>query len=100
MLRSLREKPTDYLRAFLQIDANYRALQLFTYQAGSGNEVRRLLQLSLPREALFPLRYQAGTLLFHQGATLRRCAGSRRCRSRCSRPTARSRSPKVAEAVT
>ena len=30
--------------------------------------MRRLLQLALPRTALFPLRYQAGTLLFHQDA--------------------------------
>ena len=69
VIRSLREKPEDYLRAFLQIDAAYRALLLFTYQSWLWNEgVRRLLQLSLPRTALFPLRYQAGTLLFHQDA--------------------------------
>jgi len=67
VIRSLREKPEDYLRAFLQIDAAYRALLLFTYQSWLWNEgVRRLLQLALPRTALFPLRYQAGTLLFHQ----------------------------------
>jgi len=67
VIRSLREKPGDYLRAFLQIDAAYRALLLFTYQSWLWNEgVRRLLQLVLPRTALFPLRYQAGTLLFHQ----------------------------------
>ncbi len=67
IIRSLREKPEDYLRAFLQIDAAYRALLLFTYQSWLWNEgVRRLLQLALPRTALFPLRYQAGTLLFHQ----------------------------------
>jgi tRNA pseudouridine13 synthase len=69
VIRSLREKPEDYLRAFLQIDAAYRALLLFTYQSWLWNEgVRRLLQLALPRTALFPLRYQAGTLLFHQDA--------------------------------
>ena len=69
VIRSLREKPEDFLRAFLQIDAAYRALLLFTYQSWLWNEgVRRLLQLSLPRTALFPLRYQAGTLLFHQDA--------------------------------
>ena len=66
VIRSLREKPADYLRAFLQIDSSYRALLLFTYQSWLWNEgVRRLLQLVLPRTALFPLRYQAGTLLFH-----------------------------------
>jgi len=69
IIRSLREKPEDYLRAFLQIDAAYRALLLFTYQSWLWNEgVRRLLQIALPRTALFPLRYQAGTLLFHQDA--------------------------------
>jgi len=69
VIRSLREKPEDYLRAFLQIDASYRALLLFTYQSWLWNEgVRRLLQLALPRTALFPLRYQAGTLLFHHDA--------------------------------
>jgi tRNA pseudouridine13 synthase len=69
VLRSLREKPDDYLRAFLQVDAAYRALHLFAYQSWLWNEgVRRLLQLSLSREALFPMRYQAGTLLFHRDA--------------------------------
>jgi tRNA pseudouridine13 synthase len=69
VIRSLREKPEDHLRAFLQIDASYRALLLFTYQSWLWNEgVRRLLQLALPRTMLFPLRYQAGTLLFHQDA--------------------------------
>ncbi len=69
VLRSLREKPGDFVRAFLQIDSAYRALLLFTYQSYLWNEgVRRLLQLALPREHLFPLPYQAGTLLFHQDA--------------------------------
>jgi tRNA pseudouridine13 synthase len=69
VLRSLREKPSDYLRAFLQIDSNYRAMLLFTYQSYLWNEgVRRLLQLMLPREHLFPLPYQAGTLLLHRDA--------------------------------
>ncbi len=70
ILRSLREHPTDYVRAFLQIDADYRAMLLFTYQSYLWNEgVRRYLQLLLPREHLFPLRYQAGTLLFHREAS-------------------------------
>ena len=69
VLRSLREKPQDFARAFLQIDADYRAMLLFTYQSYLWNEgVRRLFQLLLPREHLFPLRYQAGTLLFHREA--------------------------------
>lgn len=70
VLRSLREKPEDYVRAFVQIDADYRAILLFTYQSYLWNEgVRRLLQLTFPREHLFPLPYQAGTLLFHRDAS-------------------------------
>ncbi|HVE84912.1 MAG TPA: tRNA pseudouridine(13) synthase TruD [Myxococcales bacterium] len=69
ILRSLREKPGDPVRAFLQIDADHRAMLLFTYQSYLWNEgVRRLLQLLLPREQLFPVPYQAGTLLFHRDA--------------------------------
>ncbi|WNG37279.1 tRNA pseudouridine(13) synthase TruD [Archangium violaceum] len=69
ILKSLREHPGDYLRAFLQIDASYRAMLLFTYQSYLWNEgVRRYLQLLLPRENLFPMKYQAGTLLFHRDA--------------------------------
>lgn len=69
ILQSLRAKPSDFITAFLQIDANYRALQLFTYQSYLWNEgVRRLLATLLPREALFPMPYQAGTLLFHRDA--------------------------------
>ncbi|HZI13029.1 MAG TPA: tRNA pseudouridine(13) synthase TruD [Myxococcus sp.] len=70
ILKSLREYPNDWLRAFMQIDADYRAMQLFTYQSYLWNEgVRRYLQLLLPREQLFPMRYQAGTLLFHRDAS-------------------------------
>ncbi|WP_426731378.1 tRNA pseudouridine(13) synthase TruD [Myxococcus faecalis] len=69
VLRALREEPKDFTRAFLQIDADYRAMQLFTYQSYLWNEgVRRYLQLLLPRESLFPMRYQAGSLLFHKDA--------------------------------
>lgn len=69
ILHALRKDPTDYLKAFLQIDSDYRALILFTYQSYLWNEgVRRLLQLLLPRESLFPMPYQAGTLLFHREA--------------------------------
>src|SRR5262249_34614501 len=100
VIRSLREKPTDYLRAFLQIDASYRALQLFAYQSWLWNEgVRRLLQLSLPREALFPIRYQAGTLLFHQEAdpaTLRWLQG---LSFPLLAPDSQIADPRVAEAV-
>ncbi|WP_422723992.1 tRNA pseudouridine(13) synthase TruD [Hyalangium rubrum] len=70
ILRSLRDHPGDWVRAFLQIDADYRAMLLFTYQSYLWNEgVRRYLQLLLPREHLFPMRYQAGTLLFHRDAS-------------------------------
>lgn len=69
IIRSLKEKPEDFARAFLQIDADYRALLLFTYQSYLWNEgARRLLQLTLPREHMFPVVYQAGTLLFHRDA--------------------------------
>lgn len=69
ILKSLREHPGDYLRAFLQIDSAYRAMLLFTYQSYLWNEgVRRYLQLLLPRENLFPMKYQAGTVLFHRDA--------------------------------
>ncbi|AFE10556.1 tRNA pseudouridine synthase D [Corallococcus coralloides DSM 2259] len=70
ILRSLREHPGDWLRAFLQIDSDYRAMILFEYQSFLWNEgVRRYLQLMLPREAMFPMRYQAGTLLHYRDAT-------------------------------
>ncbi len=70
ILSALREKPRDFLNAFLQIDSDYRAMQLFTFQSWLWNEgVRRLMQLVFPREHLFPMPYQAGTLLFHRDAT-------------------------------
>ncbi len=70
ILKVLRDRPKDFVDAFLQIDKNYRALLLFTYQSYLWNEgVRRLLQLMLPREQLFPMPYQAGTLLFHRDAS-------------------------------
>ncbi|NOK39608.1 tRNA pseudouridine(13) synthase TruD [Corallococcus exercitus] len=69
ILRSLRDHPGDWLRAFLQIDSDYRAMILFEYQSYLWNEgVRRYLQLMLPRESMFPMRYQAGTLLHFRDA--------------------------------
>ncbi len=69
VLNSLREDPKDYLKAFLQIDSDYRAMILFTFQSYLWNEgARRLLQITLPREHLFPMPYQAGTLLHHKDA--------------------------------
>ncbi|MBI3181373.1 MAG: tRNA pseudouridine(13) synthase TruD [Myxococcales bacterium] len=70
ILAALRRNGKDFKGAFLQIDSAYRALQLFAYQSYLWNEgVRRLLQLLLPREQLFPMPYQAGTLLFHRDAS-------------------------------
>jgi tRNA pseudouridine13 synthase len=69
VLRSLKEEPRDFKRAFLEIDRDVRAMHLFAYQSYLWNEgVRRLLQLMFPREHLFPIPYQAGTLLFHKDA--------------------------------
>ena len=69
ILTSLRNEPKNYLRAFLQIDSAHRAMQLFSFQSYLWNEgVRRLLQLMFSREQLFPMSYQAGTLLFHRDA--------------------------------
>jgi tRNA pseudouridine13 synthase len=69
ILKSLRDEPTDFVSAFLAIDSDQRAMQLFTYQSYIWNEsARRLLQLLLPREAIFPMPYQAGTLLHHKDA--------------------------------
>lgn len=70
IIRALRDDPQDFLKAFLQIEANYRALMLFEYQSYLWNEgARRLLQLAFPREHLFPMPYQAGTLLHHTDAS-------------------------------
>ncbi|MBN1203378.1 MAG: tRNA pseudouridine(13) synthase TruD [Myxococcaceae bacterium] len=100
LLRSLRERPTDYLRAFLQIDADYRAMLLFTYQSYLWNEgVRRYLQLLLPREHLFPLRYQAGTLLFHREASPEVLRTLREARFPLLAPESTFHDPKVEEAV-
>jgi tRNA pseudouridine13 synthase len=70
IIRALLQQPGNFQNAFLQIDSNYRALQIFTFQSYLWNEgVRRLLQLMLPREHLFPMPYQAGSLLFHRDAS-------------------------------
>ena len=100
VLRSLREKPDDYVRAFLQIDADYRAMLLFTYQSYLWNEgVRRLMQLSMPREQLFPMPYQAGTLLFHRDADLETLEWLRRATFPLLSPDSKISEPKVKEAV-
>ncbi len=100
ILRSLRERPEDYLRAFLQVDADYRALLLFTYQSWLWNEgVRRLLQLTLPRSSLFPMRYQAGTLLFHVDADPESLAFLRTATFPLLAPDTRLGETRIAEAV-
>ncbi len=100
ILRSLREHPTDFVRAFLQIDADYRALLLFTYQSWLWNEgVRRLLQLLLPRTSLFPMRYQAGTLLFHTDADPETLAFLRSATFPLLAPNTPLAEPRIAEAV-
>jgi tRNA pseudouridine13 synthase len=100
ILKSLREHPGDYLRAFLQIDASYRAMLLFTYQSYLWNEgVRRYLQLLLPREHLFPLKYQAGTLLFYRDADPEVLRTLRESTFPLLAPDTRIEDPKVKEAV-
>ena len=78
VVRSLKEKPEDYLRAFLQIDSAYRALLLFTYQSWLWNEgVRRLLQIALPaRRRSSRSATRPGRCSSTRTRTPRRCAGS------------------------
>ncbi len=69
ILDSLRREPKDFRRAFLQIDAKYRAMLVFTYQSYLWNEgVRRFLISMLPGQSLLALNYQAGKLLFPRDA--------------------------------
>lgn len=101
ILRSLREHPGDWLRAFLQIDSDYRAMILFEYQSFLWNEgVRRYLQLMLPREAMFPMRYQAGTLLHYRDATPDVLHTLREKTFPLVGPDTTFEDPKVAEAMT
>ncbi len=100
ILRALRDYPGDWVRAFLQIDASYRAMLLFTYQSYLWNEgVRRYLQLLLPREDLFPMRYQAGTLLFHRNASPEVMKTLREATFPLLAPDSTFQDPKVEEAV-
>ncbi|WNZ58662.1 tRNA pseudouridine(13) synthase TruD [Myxococcus sp. MxC21-1] len=100
VLKSLRDQPGDYLRAFMQIDADYRAMLIFTYQSFLWNEgVRRYLQLMLPREHLFPMRYQAGTLLFHRDASPEVLRTLRDASFPLLAPNSTFSDPKVEEAV-
>jgi tRNA pseudouridine13 synthase len=100
ILQALRASPSDFVNAFLQIDARYRALLLFTYQSYLWNEgVRRLLATLLPREALFPMPYQAGTLLFHRDAPLEVLRELREMRFPLLAPDSRIEDPRVRAAV-
>jgi tRNA pseudouridine13 synthase len=101
ILKSLRDEPGDFVRAFMQIDSDYRAMLLFTYQSYLWNEgVRRYLQLLLPREHLFPMRYQAGTLLFHRDASPEVLRTLRDATFPLLAPDTTFTDPKVEEAVT
>jgi tRNA pseudouridine13 synthase len=100
ILSALRDEPHDFVNAFLQIDADYRALLLFTYQSFLWNEgARRLLQLVLPRESIFPMPYQAGTLLHHTDAPPDVLAYLKKATFPLLAPNSSFRDPKVEEAV-
>ncbi|NBD11033.1 MULTISPECIES: tRNA pseudouridine(13) synthase TruD [Corallococcus] len=101
ILRSLRDNPGDWLKAFLQIDSDYRAMILFEYQSFLWNEgVRRYLQLMLPREHMFPMRYQAGTLLHFRDAAPDVLHTLREKTFPLVGPDSTFEDPKVAEAMT
>ncbi|WP_369414404.1 tRNA pseudouridine(13) synthase TruD [Corallococcus soli] len=100
ILRSLRDHPGDWMRAFLQIDSDYRAMILFEYQSYLWNEgVRRYLQLLLPREHMFPMRYQAGTLLHFRDASPEVLQSLREATFPLVGPDTTFSDPKVAEAM-
>jgi tRNA pseudouridine13 synthase len=100
ILKVLREEPKNFVQAFLQIDAKYRALLLFTYQSYLWNEgVRRLLQLYFPREHLFVMPYQAGSLLFHREAEPQTLRYLREVTFPLLAPNSTFTDPKVKEAV-
>lgn len=101
VLHVLRKSPRDFVNAFLQIDAQYRALLLFTWQSYVWNEsARRLLQLVLPRESLFVMPYQAGTLLHHRDAPTDLLAWMRQAMVPLVGPTTTFTDRRVEEAVT
>lgn len=100
IIRALRDEPQDFVNAFLQIDADYRALLIFTYQSYLWNEgVRRLLQLTFPREHLFPMPYQAGTLLHHTDVSPEIAAWLKNRTFPLLAPDSTFTDPKVEEAV-
>lgn len=101
ILHVLRKSPRNFVEAFLQIDAQYRALLLFTYQSYLWNEsARRLLQLVLPRESLFVMPYQAGSLLHHRDAPTELLGWLRQTTVPLVGPTTTFTDRRVEEAVT
>ncbi len=101
ILKVLRSEPLNFVDAFLQIDSSYRALLLFTFQSYLWNEsARRLLQLVLPRESLFVMPYQAGTLLHHRDAPHELLSWMRRTTVPLLAPSTTFKDPKIEEAVT
>ncbi len=100
IIKALRDEPEDFVSAFLQIDADYRALLLFTYQSYLWNEgARRFLQILLPRESLFPMPYQAGTLLHHTDAPQALLSYLKHLTFPLLAPNTSFKDPKVEEAV-
>lgn len=100
IIHALRDEPEDFLNAFLQIDADYRAMLIFEYQSYLWNEgVRRLLQLTFPREHLFPMPYQAGTLLHHTEVSPEMAAWLRDRTFPLLAPNSSFKDPKIEEAV-
>ncbi|MGV3620205.1 MAG: tRNA pseudouridine(13) synthase TruD [Archangium sp.] len=100
IIHALRDEPEDFLNAFLQIDSAYRAMLLFEYQSYLWNEgARRLLQLQFPREHLFPMPYQAGTLLHHTDVTPELSAWLKDRTFPLLAPNSSFKDPKVEEAV-
>ncbi|PZR08427.1 MAG: tRNA pseudouridine(13) synthase TruD [Archangium gephyra] len=100
IIHALRDEPENFLNAFLQIDADYRAMLIFEYQSYLWNEgVRRLLQLTFPREHLFPMPYQAGTLLHHTEVSPEMAAWLRDRTFPLLAPNSSFKDPKIEEAV-
>jgi tRNA pseudouridine13 synthase len=100
ILHVLRRASRNFLEAFLTIDAKYRALMLFEYQSYLWNEsARRLLQLVLPRESLFVMPYQAGSLLHHRDAPPELLGWMRQATVPLLGPTTTFTDPRVKEAV-
>ncbi|MCU0696998.1 MAG: tRNA pseudouridine(13) synthase TruD [Myxococcaceae bacterium] len=100
ILHVLRRAPRNFLEAFLTIDSKYRALLLFEFQSYLWNEsARRLLQLVLPRESLFVMPYQAGSLLHHRDARPELLAWMRQATVPLLAPSTTIADPRVKEAV-